>query len=102
MNGHNDIVDGYKGIVIINPDEGTLSAYKMEKIKKVETKRLLLDSFRGKKAETKSGQQIHLYANINRLADVQQVIQNDAEGIGVFKTEFLYLESSDYPTVRCL
>ena len=59
---------------------------------------MLLDSFRGKKAETKSGQQIHLYANINRLADVQQVIQNDAEGIGVFKTEFLYLESSDYPT----
>lgn len=97
-NGQNAIVDGYKGIVIINPDKETLSAYKMEKIKKAEEKRLLLDSFRGKKAETKSGQQIHLYANINRLSDVQRVIQNDAEGIGIFKTEFLYLEFSDYPT----
>ena len=92
------IVDGYKGIVIINPDDKTLSIYKTEKIRKAEEKKLLLDSYRGKKAETKNGKQVHLYANINRLSDVQQVVQNDAEGIGVFKSEFMYLEASDYPT----
>lgn len=97
-NRQNAIVDGYKGIVIIDPDDRTLSIYKTEKIKKAEEKKLLLDSYRGKKAETKSGKQVRLYANINGLSDVQQVIQNDAEGIGVFKSEFLYLEASDFPT----
>lgn len=97
-NCRNAVVDGYQGVVIIDPDDRTLSSYKEEKVKRTEEKKWLLDSYRGKKAETKSGKQVRLYGNINRLSDVQQVIQNDGEGIGVFKTEFLYLEASDFPT----
>ncbi len=96
-NGKIGIVDGYKGIFIIDPDEETVEAYK-EIQKKDAEKRELLKSLKGKKTVSKSGKQIKLYANIGKPSDLASVIENDAEGIGLFRSEFLYLDSNDFPT----
>ncbi len=90
------IIDGEDGTVIIDPDEKTL-ALKKEHLKRQKEERERLESFRGKKTLTKSGREIKLYANIGCVADVKAVLENDAEGIGLFRSEFLYLESKDYP-----
>ena len=58
----------------------------------------LLEQLKGKENITKSGQKVNLYANIGNLADVGAVLKNDAGGIGLFRSEFLYLESETYPT----
>lgn len=92
------IVDGYNGIVIIEPGEETLLFYGKKKEEEDEKKRLLLNAYKGRKTQTKSGKRVYIYANITKPSDIQNVIANDAEGIGVFKSEFLYLESSDFPT----
>ncbi len=90
------IIDGEEGTVIIDPDEKTL-AKKKEQLKAQQEEQQRLESFRGKKTVTKSGREIKLYANIGCVADVEAVLENDAEGIGLFRSEFLYLESKDYP-----
>ncbi len=90
------IIDGEEGTVIIDPDEKTL-ALKKEQLKAQNEEKLKLESFRGKKTITKCGREIKLYANIGCVADVEAVLENDAEGIGLFRSEFLYLESKDYP-----
>jgi phosphotransferase system enzyme I (PtsI) len=95
--GRTVIVDGGSGIVYIDPDEETL-AMMMEKRNEAQTKRNLLEQFKGKPNITLDGKEIMVYANIGRLSDVGDVLQNDAGGIGLFRTEFLYLESADYPT----
>ncbi len=91
------IIDGESGELIINPDAETVKA--KEKMQKQLAKEALrLEAFRGKKTLTKSGREVKLYANIANVEDVDAVLKNDAEGIGLFRSEFLYLESSDYPS----
>lgn len=91
------IVDGFTGTVIVDPDEDTY-VQMMQKLKAEEKKQQLLKELRGKETVTKSGKKIYLYANIGSVSDVASVLQNDAEGIGLFRSEFLYLKSNDYPT----
>ncbi|MCD8091226.1 MAG: phosphoenolpyruvate--protein phosphotransferase [Clostridiales bacterium] len=96
-NGKTGIVDGYNGTVIIDPDNETIEEYKKIQQKDKE-KRELLKSLKGKKTVSKSGKTVHLYANIGKPSDLGSVIENDAEGIGLFRSEFLYLDSKDFPT----
>ncbi|MBT1163692.1 phosphoenolpyruvate--protein phosphotransferase [Bifidobacterium felsineum] len=95
--GHTAVIDGTSGLVFVDPDEETLAEYQGKKAKYEEHLRLLQE-LKGKPTETKSGQKVRLYANIGRPSDVAAVLANDAEGIGLFRSEFLYLESEDYPT----
>lgn len=97
IEGKTGIVDGYTGKVIVEPDEATLAEYKNKKDEDEYKKRLLLE-LKGKENITKSGRKINLYANIGGVKDVASVLANDADGIGLFRSEFLYLESDDYPT----
>ena len=90
------IVDGYDGALIVEPDENTIEKYKNIQAKESEKKRLLLE-LKGKPTVTLDGRKIMLYTNIGSVADVMSAMSNDAEGIGLFRSEFLYLESSDYP-----
>lgn len=90
------IVDGYSGTLYIEPDEETLLAMtaKQEEDKKAKE---LLQELKGKEDITPDGRKIKLYANIGSVKDVAAVLANDAAGIGLFRSEFLYLESEDYP-----
>lgn len=96
-NGKMAIVDGKQGILMVDPDVATLEAYMAER-KKDEERRKLLLQLKGRPDETKDGKHIHLYANIGSVADVANVLENDAAGIGLFRSEFLYLEKDTYPT----
>ena len=91
------IVDGKEGILYVDPDYSTLEKY-MEIQKKEEEAKSLLTKLKGKPDETTDGRKIKLYANIGSVADVTNVLANDAAGIGLFRSEFLYLEKEDYPT----
>ena len=90
------IIDGYSGTLYIEPDEETLLAMtaKQEEDKKAKE---LLQELKGKEDITPDGRKIKLYANIGSVKDVAAVLANDAAGIGLFRSEFLYLESEDYP-----
>ena len=91
------IVDGLEGKVYIEPDAKTMEAMQ-EKQRMDQEQKELLEQLKGKENITKSGQKVNLYANIGNLADVGAVLKNDAGGIGLFRSEFLYLESETYPT----
>ncbi|MCD7761963.1 MAG: phosphoenolpyruvate--protein phosphotransferase [Lachnospiraceae bacterium] len=95
--GKTAIVDGYTGTVIIDPDAATLEQMSA-KMSDDERRQQLLKELRGKETITRSGRKIHLYANIGSVSDVAQVLENDGEGIGLFRSEFLYLESDTFPT----
>ena len=95
--GKMGIVDGYEGKLIIDPPVSVLETYQKRKEADEEKKRLHLE-LKGKENVTIDGTKINLYANIGSVADVASVLANDAGGIGLFRSEFLYLESSDYPT----
>lgn len=95
--GKEAIVDGFTGTVYIEPDEDTVKVMK-EKQEKDLARKALLQELRGKESITLDGQKINLYANIGGVEDVPKVVQNDAEGIGLFRSEFVYLNSNDYPT----
>lgn len=95
--GHMAIVDGYAGCVIIDPDDAEVEKAK-KAVAEEEEKQKLLKTLKGQKTITKDGKEIHLYANIGSVADTAAVLMNDAEGIGLFRSEFLYLESDTYPT----
>ncbi len=97
MNGKMAIVDGFQGKVYIEPDEETLKE-KREILSREQEKRELLLKLKGKKNITIDGQKINIYANIGNIKDLAMVIKNDAGGIGLFRSEFIYLESEDYPT----
>ena len=95
--GKEAIVDGFAGCIYIEPDSDTIA--KMRNALDTENKRkLFLSQLRGRKSITKDGQKIELYANIANALDTGLALSNDAEGIGLFRSEFLYLEASDYPT----
>lgn len=91
------IVDGAEGLIYVDPDEETLTKYQ-EKQKEYQGKQELLQQLKGEENITLDGQKIKVYANIGNASDIGAVMQNDAGGIGLFRSEFLYLESDNYPT----
>lgn len=91
------IVDGTDGVIYIDPDAKTMEAMQKRQKEDMEKKELL-EQLKGKENATKSGQKVNVYANIGNLSDVGAVLQNDAGGIGLFRSEFLYLESETFPT----
>lgn len=91
------IVDGFTGTIYIEPDKGTLKIMKEKQLEADRQKRLLLE-LKGKDNVTIDGTKIKIYANIGSPADVAKVLYNDAGGIGLFRSEFLYLENDDFPT----
>ena len=97
VDGKMGIVDGYTGTFYVDPDEETMAQYEAKKAEDENKKRLLLE-LKGKENVTLDGKKINLYANIGGVADVANALSNDAGGIGLFRSEFLYLESEDYPT----
>ena len=95
-NGKMAVVDGYTGTFYIDPDEDILK--KMQEKKEEDIKaRELLQELKGKEDVTVDGKHIKLYANIGGVKDVASVLANDAAGIGLFRSEFLYLEADNYP-----
>lgn len=95
--GDEAIVDGYTGEIFVDPDEET-RARLLEKQRSDEEKKRLLQELKGKENVTLDGRKINVYANIGSVGDIGKVLTNDAGGIGLFRSEFLYLENSDYPT----
>lgn len=97
LDGRMAVVDGDTGIIYINPDEETMNLMKHKQHEALERKELLLQ-LKGKESVTADGKRIRLYANIGNSRDLATVLQNDADGIGLFRSEFLYLEKESYPT----
>ena len=95
--GNMAVIDGFTGMLYIDPDEETMKVMEEKRAKDQEQK-ALLEQLKGKENVTKSGQKINVYANIGNVSDVGAVLKNDAGGIGLFRSEFLYLENSDFPT----
>ena len=94
LDGKLAVVDGNHGTIYVDPDAET-----MEKMKKEEEeKKELLQTFKNKESITLDGKRVLTYANIGNVKDLALVLQNGAEGIGLFRSEFLYLESETYPT----
>ena len=97
IDGKLGIVDGTDGTFYVEPDEETLS--RLQKARQEEQlKKELLQTLKGKENITLDGQNILLYANIGNMKDLAAVLQNDAGGIGLFRSEFIYLERDDFPT----
>lgn len=96
-NGKMAVVDGYNGELILEPDEATIKVMK-ERQEKIAKDREMLQTLKGKEDVTLDGKYIKLYANIGSVADVANVLKNDANGIGLFRSEFLYLENDTFPT----
>ena len=97
MDGRLGIVDGADGTFYVDPDEETLAEMKKRQEEDFSRKQLLL-TLKGKENVTLDGQKVMLYANIGNIKDLATVIQNDAGGIGLFRSEFIYLEKEDFPT----
>ncbi len=95
--GDEAVVDGYTGEIFVNPDKETRSRL-LEKQRAGDEKKRLLQELKGKENVTLDGCRINVYANIGSVGDIGKVLANDAGGIGLFRSEFLYLENSDYPT----
>lgn len=95
--GKDAVIDGFTGTLYIDPDEETRKAMEEKRAKDLEQK-ALLETLKGKENVTKSGQKINIYANIGNVSDLGAVLKNDAGGIGLFRSEFLYLENTDFPT----
>lgn len=95
--GDEAAVDGFTGEIFVNPDEETRARLQKKQQADEEQKRLLLE-LKGKEDITLDGRKIKVYANIGGTDHIGAVLLNDAGGIGLFRSEFLYLESSDYPT----
>ncbi|CDA74171.1 phosphoenolpyruvate-protein phosphotransferase [Ruminococcus sp. CAG:579] len=95
--GDTAIVDGFTGEIYLDPDEQTLAKMEEKRAADEEKKRLLQD-LKGKENVTLDGKKINIYANIGSVDNIGAVLLNDAGGIGLFRSEFLYLENTDYPT----
>ncbi len=95
--GMKAVVDSLKGEVIFDPSED-IYAEAEKKIQEEQEKYRLLQSLKGKENVTRSGRKIHIFANIGSVSDVGYVLENDAGGIGLFRSEFLYLGRDDFPT----
>ena len=97
IEGKMAIVDGYDGVVYIEPVDSTLIEMKEKQVQD-ENKKRLLEELKGKENITTDGRRINLYANIGSVLDVASVIENDAGGIGLFRSEFLYIGKDDFPS----
>lgn len=97
MNHKMGIVDGQKGILIVEPTEAELSMYQEEKKERERHEQRLLE-LRGKENITKDGRKVNVYANIGGIGDVAFALQNDAGGIGLLRSEFLYLSTNQFPS----
>ena len=95
--GKYTIVDGFTGTVYIDPDEETLCQMR-KKVEKNKAAEAALDEVRSKPSVTRDGRKLQVYANISSPRDLIHVLKNNAEGIGLFRSEFLYLERETYPT----
>ncbi len=95
--GKYTVVDGFTGTVYIDPDEETLCQMR-EKVEKNKAAEAALDEVRCKPSVTRDGRKLQVYANISSPRDLIHVLKNNAEGIGLFRSEFLYLERETYPT----
>lgn len=95
--GQNAIVDGFTGEIYLEPDEETLQKFIHKQKEDEEHKKLLLN-LKGRENVTVDGTKINIYANIGSVDHIGAVLANDAGGIGLFRSEFLYLENSDFPT----
>jgi phosphotransferase system enzyme I (PtsI) len=96
--GDTVIVDGVRGVVIIDPDEETLASYRMQRTEAMRVEKTLLHEFRDQPAQTLDGRRVRIYANIEFPREVTRAVQHGAEGIGLYRTEFLYLTSERSPT----
>ena len=97
QDGTEAIVDGFTGEIFVEPDETTRQRL-LEKQKADEEKKRLLLELKGKENVTKDGTKVNIYANIGSVDNIGAVLLNDAGGIGLFRSEFLYLENNDYPS----
>jgi len=97
MDGRDAIVDGFEGRVYVDPEPDILAA-KKKLLMQEQEKKELLEKLRGQDNVTLDGQHINIYANIGNVKDLGLVLKNDAGGIGLFRSEFIYLGSEDYPT----
>lgn len=95
--GRQMFIDGETGEVIIEADQLAADRMLKKQAKQLETKRML-NTMKGLPSVTKDGQSINLYCNIGSVEDVNAVLSNDGDGIGLFRSEFLYLQSDTYPT----
>ena len=95
--GQSAIVDGYMGEIYLEPDEETMQNYVLKQ-KNDEEHRKLLQNLKGKENVTLDGTKINIFANIGGVDNIGAVLANDAGGIGLFRSEFLYLENADFPT----
>lgn len=97
MEGKYAIIDGQTGEAVIEPDDAERERL-LKKQAKEKALKELLDQLKGKPNMTKDGRNVMVYCNIGSPADIDAVLQNDGGGIGLFRSEFLYLQGSDYPT----
>jgi len=97
VEGKTVIVDGFTGTVYLDPDSATLDKMKKKKAE-AEERKIRLEAYRGKESVTVDGYKVNVFANIGNPDNVPQALANDAEGIGLFRSEFLYLENATYPT----
>lgn len=96
-NGQLAALDAYLGTLTLQPDEDTIRLLE-QKNRGLNRQKRLLHELKGRPSETRDGRRISLLANISSPEGAQTALANDAEGIGLFRTEFLYLESNDYPS----
>ena len=96
-NGDTVIVDGSEGVVIINPSEATIEEYKAKQAE-FEKEKERLKSLINVRTVTKAGKRTEVCGNIGKAEDVNQVLENGGEGIGLFRTEFLYMDRNEMPT----
>lgn len=97
LDGKQSVIDGFQGILYIDPDDTTIALMQQKQQVELE-ERELLQQLKGQADITKDGRRIKLYANIGNVEDLDSVIKNDAGGIGLLRSEFLYLDRSDYPS----
>ncbi len=97
INGKMAVIDGYNGMVYIDPDKRLVKEMQTIQIKELQ-RRNLLSKLKGKENITLDGKKVDLYANIGNTKDLSSVIENDADGIGLFRSEFIYLEKNSFPT----
>ncbi len=90
-------VDGYKGICYVNPDEELVDKFQKRQQEDEEKRKLLLE-LKGKENRTSDGRTVKIYANVGNVEQIGEVLHNDAGGIGLFRSEFMYIGREDYPT----
>ena len=97
INGKKCIVDGYNGIVFTDPDDAAITEYR-NLIGEEAKEKVRLGELVGKESVTRDGRRISLYANISGIDDIEEVLKNDAEGVGLLRTEFMFLDRDTLPT----